>query len=133
MKLLKERVRIILKSQVDIKYIIRQREPDYDTMKKATFIEVLEQLRVIEDRTDFLNEEIGMDLSMYEEQFFTVIESLFKLVFNKAQLALIQMYLYQLTPDKGWDGTLTLEVNKTPTTVPFQTPSEVWEVIKELE
>ena len=102
-------------------------------MNKKIFIEVLGQLKEIEDRKDFLAEEIGMDMTQYEDQFFAVIENLFKLAFNKSQLALIQMYLYKLVPDKNWDGTITIEENKQERDVPFKSPDEVWNVIKKFE
>ena len=98
-------------------------------MNKKLFIGVLEQLKKIEERRDFMHEEIGMDMTAYEDQFFTVIESLMKMFFNKEQLALIQMYLYQLVPDKEWDGTITVEKNKREKVVPFKKPEDVWEVI----
>ena len=78
-------------------------------------------------------EEIGMDMTLYEDQFFSVIENLFKLAFNKSQLGLIQMYLYQLTPDKDWDGMITIEQGKSEKTVPFKSADEVWDVIKKFE
>ena len=76
-----------------------------------------------------MQEEIGMDMTTYEDQFFSVIENLMKLHFNKEQLALIQMYLYQLVPDKDWDGTITVEKNKKEKTVAFKKPLDVWNVI----
>ena len=102
-------------------------------MDKKIFIEVLTTLRRIEDRRDFMESEIGMDMTAYEDQFFHVIENLFKLAFSKQQLALIQMYLYQLTPDNDWDGKITIEVDKTEESVDFRTPEDVWKVIKKLE
>ena len=99
-------------------------------MNKKIFIEVIEQLKKIEDRRDFLSEEIGLDMTAYEDQFFSVIENLFKLVFNKSQLGLIQMYLYNLLPDKNWDGMITIEEGKEEKTVPFKSANDVWEVIK---
>ena len=90
-------------------------------------------LRKIEDRRDFMSEEIGMDMTAYEDQFFNVIENLMKMHFNKEQLALIQMYLYQLVPDKEWDGTITVEKNKKEQTVPFKKPEDVWAVIQKFE
>ena len=53
--------------------------------------------------------------------------------FKKEQLALIQMYLYQLVPDKEWDGTITIEQNKEEEVVPFKTPDDVWNVIKKFQ
>ena len=130
MKSLKDNIRAVFKSRFDVIYRIKVKEPDQETMNKKIFIEVIDQLRKIEDRRDFLAEEIGMDMTMYEDQFFNVIENLFKLVFNKSQLGLIQMYLYQLMPDKEWDGTITVEVGKEEETLPFKSAEDVWNVIK---
>ena len=72
-------------------------------------------------------------MTMYEDKFFSIIENLFKLVFNKAQLVLIQMYLYELVPDKEWDGTITVEVGKEEKTLPFKSAEDVWNVIKKFK
>ena len=130
MKSLKSKVRKILKSKLDLEFKIKSIGLDQQTMNKKIFIEVIEQLRKIEDRRDFLSEEIGLDMTAYEDQFFSVIENLFKLVFNKSQLGLIQMYLYNLLPDKNWDGMITIEEGKEEKTVPFKSANDVWEVIK---
>ena len=113
-----------------LSYRIKVKTPDKDTMDKKLFTAVLKQIRTIEERRDFMHEEIGMDMTAYEDQFFAVIENLMKMHFNKEQLALIQMYLYQLVPDKEWDGTITVEKNKKEETVPFKDPNDVWKVIK---
>ena len=70
-----------------------------------------------------------MDMTAYEDQFFGVIENLMKMHFNKEQLALIQMYLYQLVPDKDWNGTITIEKGKEEVEVPFKQPEDVWNVV----
>ena len=51
------------------------------------------------------------------------------LAFNKQQLGLIQLYLYQLVPDKEWDGTITIELGKEEKVVNFKTPEDVWNTI----
>ena len=126
---LKKRIRQTLNSISPLSYRIKVRELNKDSMDKKLFIEVIKQMRSIEERRDFMQEEIGMDMTAYEDQFFTVIENLMKMHFSKEQLALIQMYLYQLVPDTEWDGTITIEKNKKEETVPFKQPSDVWEVI----
>ena len=133
MKSLKDNIRKVLNSRLNVSYRIKTKEPDRETMNKKIFVEVIDQLKKIEDRRDFMAEEIGMDMTVYEDQFFSVIENLFKLAFNKSQLGLIQMYLYQLTPDKEWDGTITIEQNKSEKTVPFKSADDVWNVIKKFE
>ena len=61
------------------------------------------------------------------------MKNLFKLAFNKEQLALIQMYLYQLVPDRDWDGKITITENKEEKTIAFQSPAEVWDVINKFK
>ena len=129
----KKRIRQTLFSIHPLSYRIKVKSPDKETMNKKLFIQVMKQLRTIEERRDFMAEEIGMDMTAYEDQFFQVIENLMKMHFKKEQLALIQMYLYQLVPDKEWDGTITIEKNKKEQTVPFKTPEEVWRVIKKFD
>lgn len=125
----KKRIRQTLFSIHPLSYRIKVKSPDKETMNKKLFIDVIKQLRQIEERRDFMHEEIGMDMTTYEDQFFVVIENLMKMHFSKEQLALIQMYLYQLVPDKEWDGKITIEKNKKEEVVPFKTPEEVWSVI----
>ena len=43
------------------------------------------------------------------------------------------MYLYQLMPDKEWDGTITVEVGKEEETLPFKSADDVWNVIKKFD
>ena len=126
----KKKLRQTLHSVYKLKYRIKLRTPSRELMEKKIFIDVLKQLKQIEERKDFMAEEIGMDITAYEDQFFAVIENLLRLHYNKEQLALIQMYLYQLIPDKGWDGTITIEKNKKEQIVPFKKPEDVWKVIE---
>ena len=133
MKLVKEKIRKTLKQIIDVSFNIKIKHPDKDTMNKKIFIKVIDELKKIEDRKDFLADEIGIDMTVYEDQFFSVIENLFKLAFNRSQLGLIQMYLYQLVPDKDWDGTITIEENKEEKIVPFKSAIDVWNVLKNFD
>ena len=126
----RKKVRQVLFSIHPLSYRIKEKSPSNEHMNKKIFIEVLQELKLIEERRDFMEEEIGMDMTQYEDQFFSVIENLFKLAFNKHQLGLIQLYLYQLVPDKEWDGTITLEKQKNETIYKFKTPEDVWKVIQ---
>ena len=83
-------LRKTLYSILPLSYRIVQKTPDKDIMDKKLFIEIIKGLKQIEDRRDFMESEIGMDMTAYEDQFFTVIENLFKIAFTKEQLALIE-------------------------------------------
>jgi len=129
----KKRLRQVLFQIHPLSYRIKEKLPDRNTMNKKLFVQIVKSLKKIEDRRDFMAEEIGMDMTAYEDQFFSVIEDLMKMTFNKQQLALIHMYLYQLAPDKEWDGTITVEKDNKEKIVAFQTPEQVWEVIKKFQ
>jgi|TARA_R110000851_G_scaffold8325_1_gene32129 hypothetical protein len=111
-----------------LKYRIKQVQPSKEDMDRNSFKKIIQGLREIEDRRDFLQDEIGMDVTAYEDKFFDVIENLIKMAFNKEQQALIQCYLYQLLPDPDWDGTITIEVgkDKQEKVVSFKTADDVW-------
>lgn len=128
-----KKIREVLFSLHPLSYRIRIKGLDRESMNKKLFTGVIKQLKKIEDRRDFLAEEIGMDMTTYEDQFFNVIEDLMKMSFNKTQLGLIQMYLYTLSPDKTWDGTIVVEVgeSKEEKVVNFKTPEDVWKVVTE--
>jgi|TARA_B110000967_G_C18329611_1_gene291430 hypothetical protein len=115
-----------------LKFRIKQVQPSREDMDKKSFKAVIQGLREIEDRRDFLQDEIGMDVTAYEDKFFDVIENLIKMAFNKEQQALIQCYLYQLLPDPDWDGTITIEVgkDKQEKVVSFKTVDDVWTALQ---
>lgn len=129
---IKERIRKKLKAHLELSYRINSKPISKESMKKKTFIEIIKLLKEIDDRRDFMQTEIGMDVNAYEDKFFQVIEGLFKIAFNEKQLELVRAYLYDLSPDAQWDGKLTLKIGKKESTVDFKTPEQVWEVIKEI-
>ena len=128
----RKRIRQVLHSIYPLGYRIKAKSLDRETMNQKVFIEIIEGLKKLEDRSDFMASELGLDMTMYDDQFFAIIDNLFKLNFSKEQQALIQLYLYQLVPDKDWDGTIVLKVDKGEQTVNFKTPVDVWNVIKKL-
>jgi len=104
-----------------------------DVIEKKLFIESIILLREIEDRRDFLEDEIGMDMSLYEEKFLHIIENLLKVHFSKEQFTLIQYYIYQVPTIDNWDGKIDITDGKEMITVDFETPEQVWTVINSLK
>ena len=129
----KRELRKVLSNYLKGSIRIKERDMARDIMEKKLFIESIILLREIEDRRDFMEEEIGMDMSMYEEKFLQIIENLLKVHFNKEQFSLIQYYLYQVPTIQDWDGMITLADNKSTIDVKFETPEDVWKVISSLQ
>ena len=118
-------------NSLNLKFSIKARNPSPEQISKSLFVEIINTMVEIQDRTEFVISELGIDMVAYEDKYFRVIENLFKLHFNESQLSLIQLYLYELKPDKSWDGTIELEIDKDkpPTIHNFKEAKDVWEVI----
>lgn len=112
---------------------ITERDLDRDVMEKKLFTQSLLLLQEIDDRRDFMEAELGVDMTQYEEKFLQVIENLFKIHFSKEQLALIQYYIYQVPLLDNWDGKIDLSDGKAMITVDFETPEQVWNVINSIK
>lgn len=129
----KRELRKVLSNYLKGSIRIKERDMARDIMEKKLFIESIILLREIEDRRDFMEEEIGMDMSMYEEKFLQIIENLFRVHFTKEQFALIQYYLYKVPTIEDWDGLIDITDGKEMITVKFETPDQVWNVINSLK
>ena len=130
---MKRAIRQVLSNYLKVKYTISQKPIPQEIMEKKLFIECIILLVEIEDRRDFMESELGMDVSVYEEKFLQVIENLFKIHYNKEQLALINYYLYQLPLVEDYDGLIDLSDGKDVVTVNFKTPEDVYNVVSSLK
>lgn len=127
----KNRVRRTFNNYYDLRVRIVTKEIDLSIMNKSLFINIIKNLKEIEDRRDFMQEEIGMDMTSYEDKFFVVIEDLFKLNFNKPSIGIIQTFLYESSRPEEWDGTITLEEGKKGTTTyDLKTPEHLWNIVQ---
>lgn len=129
----KEALRTALKNKIDVSYRIKPLDRSTDTSEKQLFVDTLDTLKQIEDRRDFMEDEIGIDMTVYEDNFFKVIENLFYIHYNEAQLEVIKLYLYERQPKQDWDGMIIIEKNKHKQEMPFETATDVWEVIQILK
>lgn len=130
---LKKELKKTLSNYLKGSLTIKEKDMARDIVEKKLFIESIVLLKEIEDRRDFMEEEIGMDMSIYEEKFLQIIENLFKVHFSKEQFALIQYYLYKVPSIEDWDGKLDIMNGKESITVDFQTPDQVWDVITSIK
>jgi hypothetical protein len=130
---MKKVLREVISSYLQTSIRISQRGATQDVMEKKLFIESILLLREIEDRKDFMETELGVDMSVYEEKFLQVIENLFRITYNKEQMDLIQYYLYQIPLVDDYDGKIDLSDGKSIITVKFETPEDVYNVVSSLK
>lgn len=129
-----ERVtRQVISNCLKVKPSFRKKPMPKDTLDKKLFVQIIETLKQIEDKRWFMEEEIGVDLSMYEENYFIVIENLLKMHYSKEQIALINYYVYQIPKLETFDGTVEIIDGKETIIVDMETPEQLWNVIVSLE
>lgn len=130
---MKQQLTNLLELYLRAKPRVIQRQPSKNIMEKELFIEAITLLQEIEDRRDFLEEEMGMDMTSYEEKFIQVIENLFNINYSPEQVAIIQYYIYEYPLEDVKEGKVELKVNsKKSKVVDFKTPEDVWNVIQSL-
>jgi len=131
----KKDIHKVLKNSLNLTFSIKALSPSPEQIEKGLFVEALKTMIEIQDRTEFMMQELGIDTIAYEDKYFRVIENLFKMHFNQQQLSLIQMYLYELVIDKSWDAMIELDLQKgeEPKLVKFKEPKDVWDIINLLK
>ena len=129
-----KKVREVLFSMFPLSYRIKKVNIPTDIMDRRLFLDSVKTLLEIEDRKDFMLEEIGIDITAYEDMFFRVIENLFRIAFSESQTSLIQDYVYSLKPDKEWDGYVSIKLaGKDEQLVDIKTPEKLWQLLQEVK
>jgi hypothetical protein len=130
---MKKAIREIINSSLQTKVRLVEKDIATDIMEKKLFIDSILLLKEIDDRRDFMESELGLDMSVYEEKFLQVVENLLRIHYSKEQLALIQFYLYQVPLIDGYDGKIDLADGKDVITVQFETPEDVYKIINSIK
>jgi len=125
-------VRKIIISSIGGKVTVRKKELGKEVLEKKLFIQCIELLRQIEDESAFAVEELGIDLTTYEEKFLIVINNLFSLHFNKEQHSLIMYYVYQIPSSEDFEGTVNIVVENKEVNLPLNTPEDLWKAVSKL-
>lgn len=127
----KEYIRDVLTDDLPLAFRVKSLSKPIEEVNKKTFVEVINLLQQINDRTEFMATELGMDVVGYDDKFFQAIEGLMKIAFNKKQILLIEMYLNDIPMMKeDWDGTITVQVKEEEVQIAFETPLDVWNAIQ---
>ena len=130
---MKKAIKEVISNYLQTSVRLVEKDLPRDVMEKKLFVESILLLKEIEDRKDFMESEIGVDMSVYEEKFLQVIENLFRIHYSKEQLSLIQFYLYQIPLIQDYDGKIDLADGKEVITVEFETPEDVYKIINSIK
>lgn len=99
-------------------------------MDRKLFIQSIELLIEIDERQQFMLEELGVDLITFEDKHFRVIENLFSMLYSPEQLRFIEKFIYD-RPKKKVKRTVNLLIDgEEEVKMPFNTPEDLWEVVQ---
>lgn len=130
----KEYIRDVLTDDLELAFRIRTTSKPIEEVNKKIFVQVIKLLAEVNDRTEFMSTELGIDVIGYDDKFFQAIEGLMKIAFNKKQVLLIEMYLNEIPiMDKDWDGTITVLIKEEEVRVAFKTPLDLWNTIQKFK
>ena len=130
----KEYIRDVLTDDLELAFRIRTTSKPIEEVNKKIFVQVIKLLVEVNDRTEFMSTELGIDVIGYDDKFFQAIEGLMKIAFNKKQVLLIEMYLNEIPiMDKDWDGTITVLIEEEEVRVAFKTPLDLWNTIQKFK
>lgn len=101
-----------------------------ENMNKILFVEVIRILKNISMDSEYLREEIGIDLSGIEEQYNLAISNLLRMNFSDTQIQLINYYVYDMPEEGEFEGKMEVTEKKKVQTYTFKTAEDLWDVLK---
>lgn len=101
-----------------------------ENMNKILFVEVIRILKNISMDSEYLREEIGIDLSGIEEQYNLAISNLLRMNFSDTQVQLINYYVYDMPEEGEFEGKMEVTEKKKVQTYTFKTAEDLWDVLK---
>ena len=108
------------------KTLIRRKKKSTSDKKRELFFNVITMLEEIHIRQNLVYADLDLDLSNYDEKFFTVIDMLLYMNFGKQCMELINFYLYdRVAPD----GTLNPVIVNDTEEVLLSSPYDLWNLM----
>ena len=114
-----------------IKSGLVKKRPSVKAKRRELFKTVLTGLAHVNGRSLGLKHDYHIDFIEYDETFFSVIEALLDLQFNRQQKSIIEWYLYDKILPTG--ETLILTNQKTGEEIPTETPDDIWDLVQQCE
>ena len=114
-----------------IKSGLVKKRPSVKAKRRELFKTVLTGLAQVNGRSLGLKHDYHIDFIEYDETFFSVIEALLDLQFNRQQKSIIEWYLYDKILPTG--EVLILTNKDTGEEIPTETPDDIWELVQQYE
>lgn len=114
-------------SIIGVHTVLRPKKKTEDDEDKKLFVKIIQALEQAEIRSNILNSDLTIDLTNYNDTFYTAIDGLIYLYFGKEAGELVFFYLYErVNPD----GTINELIDENGQTVTLNSASDLWEILK---
>jgi hypothetical protein len=124
----KEHIKLNFLYSFNSEITIRKRNRLNFEMEKELFIKSIKLLEEIDDRGQFMAEELGLEMINYEEKFYEVITNLFRIHYSPIQIKFIELYLSRKEIE-DFEGTVEVKTGRKNEKVAFNSPEDLWKVI----
>jgi hypothetical protein len=109
---------------------LKSKKPSDEDRQRDLFEKVIVALETAEVRTAIMGNEFKIDLSEYNETFYTAIDGMMTLWLGKEACELVFFYLYErLNPD----GSLNQLMDEEGNVLLLTSPTELWFLIKQVQ
>lgn len=102
-------------------------------LDKETFVNIIKELKIVQDKENFLEDETGVYLPGIRAHYIEVIFSLLNAIFTPTQVELISYYLYEQKSLKKTKGKVTIDTGKKKQVVDISDPEKLWEALELFE
>ena len=103
--------------------------------EKEVFLDIIQLVDDCWKRSNFMEEEMNLGISSYEESFYLIIENLIFLHYGEWRGHIILWWLFERFNDEG--ELLAIELNNldesTQKELLVETPEQLWDLIKKIE
>ena len=110
--------------------VLKNKRSSSDDIQREKFEKIILALEAAEVRTSILGSDFKLDLSDYNEYFYTAIDGLMSLWLGKEACELIFFYLYDRTNP---DGSINELMDEDGNTFLLTSPTELWFLIKQVQ
>ena len=109
---------------------LRIKKPSEEDRQRELFEKIILSLESAEIRTIIMENDFKLDLSSYNETFYTAIDGLLLLWLGQESYGLISFYLYdRVNPD----GSINEIIDKDGNRILLTSPTELWFLIKKIQ
>ena len=111
------------------KTLIRRKRRSNSDKKREMFYNLMNSIEELNVRQNLMYADLNLDFSNYDEKFFTVIDALLFMHFDKDCMEVISFYLYERV---NADGTLNAILDEEDQEIILNNPYELWNLLCQL-